>query len=436
MTCEAVDVNKSFPAGSPWQVLRTFLPFKTQDHRQWWDKTASVLGRALEIAKYSVQAQYQHLLLHYATVTTAAGPFPNEKGDNITWLGFGSEVGTVELSFNYQNDSKCTVRVGGEPIGPYAGTDIDLTNEWAAATLLQNVKSMNSSVDIDCFNWFNQTAVLSNGEASQAKNGNCQYQTQRWITFDLKHSGDFTGKAYFFNRHKAKFVGMDVRSHIFTTIRGLDCLSHFHTPLSLLENFFSRPGRESLLPEMSFSVDCVDPKKTRLKVYAQGILKSLSAIRDCWTLDGRINGEHVDRSFEIWERLWRQLVHDDPCDVEMKHLIEFNWEFSPGRHEPIPKIYLFPMHISDDRVVQVLNGIFEDLGWQGHVQMQREFMSEAWYCTFRPSKAQLVLILSSYRAGKDLKTSKNFIKIISFAYIPGNGPYITTYGNPTLSDVE
>jgi hypothetical protein len=42
--------------------------------------------------------------------------------------------------------------------------------------------------------------------------------------------------------------------------------------------------------------------------------------------------------------------------------------------------------ISDDRVVQVLNGIFEDLGWQGHVQMQREFMSEAWYIAYMHGK--------------------------------------------------
>jgi hypothetical protein len=67
--------------------------------------------------------------------------------------------------------------------------------------------------------------------------------------------------------------------------------------------------------------------------------------------------------------------------------------------------------------VQVLNGIFEDLGWQGHVQMQREFMSEAWYGTFRPLPGmyaneiiliKFLLVFKSFAALYEDKISTSF----------------------------
>jgi hypothetical protein len=75
----------------------------------------------------------------------------------------------LELSFNYQKASKCTVRLALEPVGPHAGEHPDLLNEYEARALVNRIAELNRGINLQGFDFFDKETVLHNDDLSPLK---------------------------------------------------------------------------------------------------------------------------------------------------------------------------------------------------------------------------------------------------------------------------
>ncbi|KAF7173845.1 hypothetical protein CNMCM5623_006106 [Aspergillus felis] len=362
----------------PWQILRRSLAFSASDHEHWWDNVAPILGKSLQLAQYSVDSQYQHLLL-YHTLSSKLGRFPNETKDNMVWCAFTPDFETFNITYIYQNASKCTIRLSFEPVGPHAATPLDPTNEEAPRHLLRNIQQVDSTVNLDCYFFFDAALAVTNDEARPDWNklqNTLAYPGQRLFAVDLNHDGSFMVSSYHFPYVKSVVTSIDTKSLVFKSLSEWARLMNLEVDFSRLDDYLSQPHRKGWFSDIYLSIDCVDPQKMRMKVHTEEMQRlSLDEVRDCWTLGGHLQCEDIDRGFAILEKIWKGLVDEYPSAPIMKIC---EWEYSPGKCDSVLTVSISTRHVDDQKVVEVLSGAFEGLGWDDHAQMQREIISEAW----------------------------------------------------------
>ncbi|PWY85940.1 aromatic prenyltransferase [Aspergillus heteromorphus CBS 117.55] len=399
----------------PWKVLDRLLPFLNSSCRLWWDEMAPVIGRSMLRTGYSIESQYKYLLLVQSTLIPFLGPFPNQGRSNITWPScIAGDKGPLDISVNYQGNSKPTFRITIEPIGPYAGTDTDLMNEIAPRQLLHQLSHIQPGVDLTWYDQLEKVITIRNHEARQKQDALAHYstKTQTLIGLDF-HEGSFTVKAYFFPHLRASVTGEDWARILFDGIRTVCNTDAFNRELTKIEQYIGSIRHKVLAEKPNVAFDCKDPAKSRIKVYAAVDMSSLDDVYDFWTIGGHLHGPHIENGFEIVRKMWnmiytKSLPNGKPRESMTVHC---NWELSISDPTPAPKAYFLVADDTDQHVSSAITNLFRDLGWDEHAKTHNMLEKEA-YPAF------------------DMKTSTDVYTWLSFAHSKKTGPYITVYTKP------
>ncbi|KAE8377792.1 aromatic prenyltransferase [Aspergillus bertholletiae] len=401
----------------PWKTLGQFLPFENADQRLWWEKTASLMNVHLRLTNYSLHSQYQHLLLFYSVVLPTLGPFPNKARSNLPWrANFNLDGVPLEFSVNYQQNSKCILRLDYDPVGLHAGTNADPTNEAAARLSLLKLKELEPAIDLAWHDHFDQTITLSNSQASshwdRIMSQKLPFISQRWLALDLREES-FLVKSYFSPLVKSAATGVDAAHIMFDSIRKLDHAVYFTAGLAKLKDWFSANRALLMDSEIFPGFDCNDPERARLKVYAGITSVSFCDVRNFWTLGGCLHGPEIETGFQIVRTMWQLLFPNKPRYDEKQDLfMDWNWELLPNNPNPVPKAYFGFHNDSDQHATDILAALFAHLNWTDHLDTHRKITQEA-YPTC------------------NLENTSHIVTWICIAYSAKSGPYITTYSNVT-----
>ncbi|GAQ03956.1 fumigaclavine A dimethylallyltransferase [Aspergillus lentulus] len=400
---------------APFEVLSRTLSFEHEDHRLWWEQGGSKLATYLKLARYSMASQYQHLLMFYSVYAPNLGPYPNEKRDNVNWVCAICPGGeNLELSMNFQQRSKCTVRMAAETLGPLTGTEKDPTNVAAENKLIDDLRALQPDLNFTWFGHFEREVVVPKEVALNHKQAinSVPYKNQRLHGLDLAE-GAFTLKSYFLPSIRSAVTGVDTTQIMFDSIRKLALGNpNFNSALDMLQDWMI-PTRGRFMGDWDVvSYDAIDAEEARIKVYTGIKMESLEQAWDIWTLGGRLQGDVVDKGFELVKRLWGRLMDDEPSTCELKYCMQWVWELRTDVSIPVPKLYFTVAEAEDHYVSDAVVEILEYLGWDEHVQTHRALMDEAW----------------SLNQTKESYFAFNYISV---TYHSIKGPYITTYGNPS-----
>ncbi|OHW95850.1 aromatic prenyltransferase [Colletotrichum incanum] len=231
-------------------------------------------------------------------------------------------------------------------------------------------------------------------------------------------------KAYMFPMAKNLATGRhrDARDAGFDAIRKLKPYGDKLAPaVDFLDRYWDTCP-EKLTLDM-IGIDCVDPSKARIKIYAHlSTRNSWDLVRHISTFGGQATDFDRLKGLEILHSLWNimrneQGNHDDAYDKPLRHptsflgSIMFSFEILPGRYIPDVKIYI-PMWQyapSDGHIANNLMSAFRQLGWND--------VAENYLFNLRRTFP-----------GADLDSPLSVLHSnLSYSYSPATGAYMSVY---------
>ncbi|PVH81345.1 aromatic prenyltransferase [Cadophora sp. DSE1049] len=396
----------------PWQALSQSLTFQSLDQKLWWEALGAVAGASMSRTGYSIEAQYKNLLLIYSTLIPSLGPYYACNQASRTWIDcMANPDGPLDISVNYQENSKCAFRMTIEPVGIHAGTQSDPVNELAAKQLLQNLDRIQPGADLSWFDHFEQV-VVKNCDARQHRDTiqliGCKSQHVVGVDFQ---DGLFMVKAYVSPLLSSAMTGKNFLEVMFGSLRTLSEEMNLNLDLKLVEEYLT--GKDGVLGEKTYvSFDCKSPSESRIKIYSAMWVSSLNEVRDLWTLGGRLAGSMIEDGFAVVKKAWHLLLprHLPNGDQSSRITVNFNWELSPKDGSISPKLYFLVDEDFDEHVSSAVVSLFNDLGWtdnaETHLSLEKEVYSI-----------------------REFNGRTNVYIWLAIAY-SAKGPYITVYSNP------
>lgn len=376
---DPVKPSKQLPV--PWQVLDRLLTFQSANQKGWWERLAPVLGATLQITGYGLEAQYRYMMVFFAAIMPNIGPVPNATASNLTWTGvFPTGEGLLEASVNYQRDDQLLLRFSVEPIGEHAGTDDDPINEMATRQMMQTLsRAQPGTVDRTLYDHFASTVAIDGPEARQNWEAIAQLpcKSHSSLALDL-HPTAFKVKAYVGPWVRAAIKGSHSFTVMFDSLRQLQETSGLEFDYTAIEKYMWTRV-EYFNPENTYiSVDCADPATSRIKVYCDAEARTLHDLKDIWSLGGILHDDAANRGWELVERMWNALF---PLTLPGGRRLSampaaVNWEISLKDGSIVPKMYFFVLDFFDRDVSLAVAGLFQELGWQKHIQTARQLDTE------------------------------------------------------------
>ncbi|KAF7181303.1 hypothetical protein CNMCM7691_000521 [Aspergillus felis] len=188
--------------------------------------------------------------------------------------------------------------------------------------------------------------------------------------------GAFMPKSYFMPSIRSAVTGVEAAQIMFDSIRKLGLKNpNFNSALDMLHDWIISTNGCFMEHWDGVSYDAINAEKARIKVYTGINMRSLEQAREIRMLGGMLQGDVIDKGFELVKRLWRRLIDEEPSTYAVMEMLEY-------------------------------------LGWDEQVQTHRALMDEAWSLN---------------------QTKKSFFAFnyIWVTYHNIKGPYITIYGNPS-----
>lgn len=281
---------------------------------------------------------------------------------------------------NYQQGAKCTVRIAAETITPAAGTDKDSFNLTAEKKMIEDLKALQPNLNFTWFNHFQREVLVPEEVALNNDEivSKVPFKNQRLHGLDLSE-GAFMLKSYFMPAIRSAITGVENTQIMFESIRKLNLKNaNFISALNTLEDWMVPTNGRFMEYWDGISYDAVDACKARIKIYTGIRMKSIEHARDVWTLGGRLQGEDIEKGFDLVARLWRRLMDEEPSTCEMKYWMQWVWELRTDVPFPVPKLYFSVAAAEDHYVSDTVVEILDYLGWDDLVQTHRALMDEAW----------------------------------------------------------
>lgn len=422
---EVVQPLKTVFQRQPYRILSDCLSFLSEDHRYWWRTTAKVIADLLEKTGYDINDQYLYLSFYYRYIIPSLGPRPVHEGQAF-WKSFlTDDFSPVEPSWNWDG-GKSTIRFGVEPISAWAGTYVDPFNQLMVKEMMNNIAPVSKGLDMEWFQKFEDELFIAPGDAgiilAQLPPG--EHMTQSFIAFDCE-GGNATAKAYFFPILKSILTGRSSADVIYDAIGKLhtDSLSLLPS-LAVLQDFIaSFPPDNRPRVEMA-AIDCVEPSKSRIKIYVRIPHTAMNKVCDAYTLGGRLTSPSVQTGVKVLKELWPLLLHvpeglsdDDelPSNSHRTAGTIFNFEIRPGGKFPEPKIYVPVKHYakSDMAIAKGLSKFFALKGWNDAAQSYENDLAEVF-------------------PAHDLENSLGTHTYVSYSYKKTTGVSMTMYYSPKI----
>ena len=320
----------------------------------------------LSQARYDTHAQYRSLLFHQQMVVPSLGPRPSTQGTPHKWKSFMTDdFSPLEYSWSWDACGHHKIRYSIEAIGPEAGTIVDPFNRVQTMKLVNQLCGALPETDWQLFHHFART-FHEDGDVKPIDVGygnKHSSQSSIFLAFELDRS-NVAVKAYFIPVKSAQ-TGEPPLAVVTQALEGLSYPGGSITAHKVLHHFMLHHHLGTSLQIVGLSVDCVDPRKSRLKYYVRSPHTSFSSVYTILTLDNRVNGVKAHNGLETMRRLW-QLVFGlrdgfslDENLASKEHEtagVLYNFDIRPGVSSPEPKVYLPVRHYgrSDQHIAEGL----------------------------------------------------------------------------------
>ncbi|MCJ1313093.1 hypothetical protein MMC25_006770 [Agyrium rufum] len=370
-----------------WRNLNRESPTLCEDSAFWWQTLGSTLSQMLQAAGYTPREEEVALLFHRNLIVPSLGPWPTEQGRPKQWKSFVTDdFSPFEFSWSFgTGESTPKVRFVAEPISKIAGTSQDPLNLEASRDLRNRLKEQSPKID---WQWYDHMMTTLAVTPEIAKAGTPQpdflgHRSSVLFGFDLDW-GNVNVKPYVIPDLKAVQGGI---SRFQVISRGLRSATHLGIDLpalDALEDFVTHDPKGSRLEFPAIAPDCIDPKKSRLKIYGRSAGTSFDTVRAIMTLGGQLQDPALLVSLNnIWE-LWR-LVLSLPSDFPTSESlvanngthptcgILYNFDIKPGNVTPETKVYIPVKHYATNDAA-VLQGLATFLRSRGRVAYVDEYV--------------------------------------------------------------
>lgn len=402
-----------------WDTLSQWLPSRDENSDFWWQTTGPHLATLLFQAGYTIHQQYQGLLFHYHVVTPHFGPMPLA-GGTPRWKSFMTDDFTpLETSWKWNTslaDSRPEVRYSIEAIGLDAGVVADPLNQVSTKEMIKSFDTHTSSLDSKHFNhfakaFFNEENMKEYMAKTGSHNGSTMFLAAEFL-------GDgFAFKSYFVPVQAALPAGQTVADAIVQSIRSL---GEKNVALDTYLDFVSDYPDEYLKPFM-VGIDCVEPSRSRIKVYVRSSRTSFDSVQDILTLGGlrQVDTAALADMRDLW-RLTLQLPEDFNSAAELpynQHLtsgILYHIDLQPGKPLPDVKCYIPVRHYARNDL-EVANGLAKFLIARGRGSYVENFM----------------VVLKNMVSYRPLDRARGAQTYITAAFAK-DGLSITSYFNPEV----
>jgi DMATS type aromatic prenyltransferase len=275
------------------------------------------------------------------------------------WNSFMTDDGSpIELSWCWregENRSLPAVRYSIEPVGMMAGSKRDPWNLFMSKKFLKNAKANCRTIDLKWFHQLGQILIWKGDQVTSPEGG--QQNSQLFFAFDLVGS-DTILKAYFMPELKAR----NDRCSTFSLItKAVSSLSLDPSTSSAFEIFFdylhTTHQRAQDLEIEILAIDCIQPCKSRIKIYVRSQRTSFNDVVEAMTLGGRIRDQGCQEAIRSLKQLWSSVLSLDINLPPSKRLpskdhrtagILYYFEFKPGSPAIKSKVYIPVRHYGVD----------------------------------------------------------------------------------------
>lgn len=353
-----------------WKALEQCLPPSDTNSDAWWQLTGRHLAAIVDAAGYPLEKQYEALLFHYHWTVPYMGLAPGSSSrasNELPWKSLLALDGTpIEYSWKWNTSkpgSTPNVRYVVEPIGRYAGTELDPLNQQASSELLFRLKKVLPGMDNTWAYHFLATlfdhdhAVFA-GEA--AKGGHLGTSVQLAVEFNHQATAI---KSYFFPRKYGQAGLMPLRQWQ-ECVDELRLTPEFDPAIpatvfqtsarTTVDEFLATSSYGRSLTPISIAVDNVAPETSRLKWYFHTTQTSFKSVREILTLGGAIASPEIPGLLEQLASLVKVvngLEEDFPEDAEVPAGSELETSLNFGELTQALKGYLYYFDIAPGKTV-------------------------------------------------------------------------------------
>ncbi|KAK4456382.1 putative dimethylallyl tryptophan synthase [Cladorrhinum samala] len=366
----------SNPSHAPWDLISSYIKFRSDDAQFWWDSTGRMFARLLEAAGYSHSDQYRELFFYATWVIPGMGPAPDVNGKHTgAWSSVWAPGGTpVEFSWDFgQAGDNPMVRFSWEPIGRDAGTPLDPLNSFAATEWFDRVKQQNLLPGLETA-WYHHFVrhMLPPPDMRRVKTADSVIEATTpvggiGIAIDIEPSGRQVSKPLLYPGLRALELGISNLEMVERAVRALPAeqLAALNVdPLfDYLHEATARWGMETGI----VCIDCLKPEESRIKIYVRAPHTSVDWLMDGITLGGRYDPKAIygEETVQDLADLWQAFLKDAPDAVPTDKAPAraspgFYFTIGAGKKHASPKMYLSPSHFvkNDQEVVDRLREFF------------------------------------------------------------------------------
>ncbi|PHH85274.1 hypothetical protein CDD83_665 [Cordyceps sp. RAO-2017] len=318
---------------------------KDPKQRWWWDRIAPLLASMLRSSGgYSPEALADHMcVLRDVVIPTLGLPNPEAAARPLLTL----DGSPFESSWNFTATSDDVIRYTFEPLGNLAGSPEDPFAGDLIPSLVPVLAKAASGADMRWFRQIMEAWVLLPEEAAVARKKlppNVSRIPQLFVAFDMKGPRRLL-KAYFFPMLKHFAYGTPTETMALDMIRSLEpCGERLAPAAEKLMKSLER--RSHPCPVEMMAIDCIDPTKARVKVYARTQANSLAALREGLTLGGVQTDELTMKGVDAACKIWHLLLD------ERQGLADEAWSKPPREPHTLHKgiCFVYELRAGQDRV--------------------------------------------------------------------------------------
>ncbi|KAK3367675.1 aromatic prenyltransferase [Podospora didyma] len=355
---------------SPWDLITSYLQFRSKDAQFWWDTTGRMFSKLLQGAGYSIAEQYRELFFYAVWVVPELGLAPDLNGKPRGWPSVWAPGGTpIEFSWDFGVvGDGAMVRYSWELIGKHAGTSLDPLNGLAADDWIDRVQKQGlvPGLHLDWYRHFTRQ-MLPPPDMKRVKTADSIIEETTpkagtGVALDIEPSGPVM-KVLLYPGLRALELGISNLDMVERAIRALptDEFSALQVEplLEYLREATARWGMETGI----VCIDCLKPGDARIKIYVRAPHTTLDWLMDAITLGGRMDLSAYEDSVQDLKDLWQAFLGDGPDVVPADAPGRANpgFYFTVGRGKPAsPKMYLSPGYFvkNDQDVIDRLRNFF------------------------------------------------------------------------------
>ncbi|OLN88022.1 7-dimethylallyltryptophan synthase 1 [Colletotrichum chlorophyti] len=344
------------------------------DSQFWWDELSHPLLSLMQSAGYSAEEQEQYADFVNQFVIPSLGPRPNTTKSGARLPHFDSfcsdDFSPAELSWNV-GPAVSKIRVGSEPIGPFAGTAKDPFNQDEPEVVMSRVLRHyggRGPVDGQLWEFFKKHLHVEAKYAGEivSKMATNEHMTTNTISFDLE--GECPIPKVYFYPIPISLLMENYASDIITDVIGQ--LPVNLTPsFNYIRDFVYQYKRQRLRLEL-IAFDAVCPTDARFKVYLRTKETCLARVEEVYTLGGTLKGPQVEAGLDLIRLFYMHVLgltapdEDLPRSTHRTSGIIFNMELKHNSTAPVPKVYIPVRHYggTDLRIAQCLSNFFRACG--------------------------------------------------------------------------